>query len=422
LEIRAANGKHMADFGIKVLSRSTLTVELKTGLRKGLRMLWKRWVAGGVLVAGIGGGGSSALAGDVKITLPKRSQLTPIQRLNREGVEALRKHNYEKAEGLFYKAYLFDPDDPFTLNNLGYIAELQGQVDRARRYYELAGQQATDAVIDQATSRRVEGQSVKEALSVPDLPRQINRDNVEAVRLLSQGRAPEADLLLQRTLQKDPQNIFTMNNLGVAKEMEGESQEALKYYDAVSATHSDAAAVVTLNRSWRGKPVTEMAAQNAKELRGRMEKQNMREAQVAEFNLRGVSAINRNDLKAADKDFRQAYALDPNNAFALNNIGYVAEIEGDRETAEFFYSNAQNAGGAVQKVGLATRRSAEGLRLSQVAADSDAKVETKVAQDRDARRRQREPIVLRRRDNSVVDEPTTPPTGTAIAPQNPQSR
>jgi Flp pilus assembly protein TadD len=393
-----------------------------TGLRKGLRMLWKRWVAAGLLVAGVSAGGSRALAGDVKITLPKRSHLTPVQRLNREGVEALRKHNYEKAEALFYKGYLFDPDDPFTLNNLGYISELQGQVDRARRFYELAGEQATDAVIDQATSRRVEGHSVKEALAVPDLPIQVNRDNVEAVRLLSQGRAPEADLLLQRTLQKDPQNIFTMNNLGVAKEMEGESQEALKYYEAASATRSDAAAMVTLNRSWRGKPVAEMATQNAKELRGRMEKQNRLEAQVAEFNLRGVSAINRNDLNAADKDFRQAYALDPNNAFALNNIGYVAEIEGDRETAEFFYDSAQKAGGATQKVGLASRRIAEGLRLSQVAADSDAKVETKVAQERDARRREHEPIVLRRRDNSIVDEPSTPPAGTGTTSQNPTSR
>jgi Flp pilus assembly protein TadD len=372
-----------------------------------------------VIAAGIAAGAQRAQAGDLKITVPKRSHLTPIQRLNREGVEALRKHNYEKAETLFYKAYLFDPDDPFTLNNLGYIAELQGQVDRAQRFYELAGQQATDAVIDQATSRRLQGRSLKEALAVPDLPRQINRDNVEAMRLFSQGRAPEADLLLQTTLRSDPKNIFTLNNLGVAKEMEGESEEALKYYDAASAVHSDAAAVVTLNRSWRGKPVTAMAAQNGKALRTRMEKQNQLDAQVAELNLRGVSAVNRNDLSTADKDFRQAYALNPNNAFALNNIGFVAEIEGDRETAEFFYDGAQKAGGATQKIGLATRRSAEGLKLSQVAADSDAKVEGKVTQDREVGRQQHEPIVLRRRDNSLVDEPATPPAKTVPLTENP---
>ena len=383
---------------------------------------WKRCMTAGVFAALVAAWGPNLQAGDLKITIPQRSHLTPIQRLNREGVEAVRKHNYEKAESLFYKAYLLDPDDPFTLNNLGYISELKGQVDRAQRFYELAGQLATDAVIDQATAQRVQGQPLKAALAIPDLPMQINHDNVEAVRLLSQGRSPEADLLLQRALKRDPQNVFTMNNLGVAKEMEGESEEALKLYDAASATHSDAAAVVTLDRSWRGKPVTEMAAQNAKSLRTRMENRNSIEARVGNFNLRGVSAINRNDLRAADQDFRQAYALDPNNAFAQNNIGYVAEVEGDRETAEFFYNSARDAGGATQTVGLATRRSAEGLKLAQVALDNGMKVDTKVTQEREERRRQREPILLRRRDNSIVEEPATPPQSTIQPEPNSQSR
>jgi Flp pilus assembly protein TadD len=378
-------------------------------------MVCKRLIVLGVVAISIAAFEPSARAGDLKITIPRRSHLTPIQRLNREGVEAVRKHNFDKAETLFYKAYLLDPDDPFTLNNLGYISELKGQVDRAQRFYELAGQLATDAIIDQSTSQKVEGRPVKEALAIPDKPLQINHNNIQAVQLLSLGRGPEADLLLQQALKEDPQNVFTLNNMGVAKETEGESEEALKYYEAASASHSDAAATVTLDRSWRGKPVVEMAAANAKALRSRMESRNTVEAKVAEFNLRGVSAINRNDLRKADEDFRQAYALDPNNAFALNNIGYVAEIEGDRETAEFFYASARNAGGAAQTVGLATRRSAEGLRLTEVAAESGTKVDAKVAQDRDAQRQQREPIVLRRRDNSIVEEPATPPP--PVSPQ-----
>src|SRR6202451_4193697 len=95
-----------------------------------------------------------ARAGDVTLTLPKRSQLTPVQRLNREGVEAVRKQQYEKAETLFYKAYLYDPGDPFTLNNLGYISELQGQLERAQKFYALSSEQATDAVIDRANAKR----------------------------------------------------------------------------------------------------------------------------------------------------------------------------------------------------------------------------------------------------------------------------
>jgi Flp pilus assembly protein TadD len=355
----------------------------------------------------------------LKITLPKRSQLTPVQKLNREGVEAIRKHNYEKAESLFYKAYLFDPDDPFTLNNLGYISELQGQVERAQRFYALAGQQRTEAVIDQASSKRVEGRPVNEALAVADVPLRLNHANVEAVRLLAQGRAPEADLLLQGALKTDPNNIFTLNNMGVAKEMEGESQEALKYYDQAAGSRSEATAVVTVDRSWRGKPMSEVAAASAKHLRDRLQAQNTVEARVAEFNLRGVSAINRNDLRTADEDFRKAFALDPNNAFALNNIGYVAEIGGDRETAQFFYQNARKANGADAKVALATRRSAEGLKLFQVAEDSGSKVETKVAEEHAARRRERQPILLRRRDNTVVDEPA-PATQPSAQPNPPK--
>lgn len=361
-----------------------------------------------------------ARAGDLKITVPRRSHLTPVQKLNQEGVQAIRKHGYEKAERLFYKAYLLDPDDPFTLNNLGYIAEIQGQVDRALRFYELAGQEPTDAVIAHASSPRVEGRSIKEALAVPDQPLQINHQNVEAVRLLSQGRAPEADLLLQTVLKSDPQNVFTLNNLGVAKEMEGETDAALKYYDEAAATGSDAHAVVTLSRAWRGKPLSEMAAQNAKALRTRLANPKNREVDLAELNIRGVSAINRNDLSAAEQDFRKAYALDPNNAFAINNIGYLSEIEGDRETAEFFYDKARAASGPKTTVGLATRRAAEGQKLAQVASANDNKVESKVAEQQAALRNQHAPIVLRRRDNSVVEEPSMPQAPAAPRQQGPQ--
>src|SRR5579859_3679425 len=345
---------------------------------------------------------------ELKISIPRRSKLTPVQRLNREGVEAVRKHNYTKAEQLFYKAYLFDPDDPFTLNNLGYISELQGQIDRAQRFYELAAEQSSEAIVDQASARRVVGRPMKEAMAITDQPLQINHDNVEAVRLLSQGRAPEADLLLQDALKTDPRNVFTLNNMGVTKEMEGEDQEALKYYDEAAGMHSDAAAIVTVNRVWRGRPVSQMAQESAKALRARLSRVNDLAEQVAELNLRGVSAVNRNDLRTADDDFRKAYALDPNSAFTLNNIGYVAELEGDRETAQFFYDRAQQAGGANATVAVATRRSAEGMKLGSVAADNDSKVEARVDREREALRRLHESVVLRRRDNSIVDETVQP--------------
>lgn len=350
----------------------------------------------------------AAQAKDLKITIPRRSLVTPVQKLNREGVEAIRKHDLSKAEKLFYRAYLFDPEDSFTLNNLGYVSELQGEVERAAQFYALAAARPTDAVVDIASSKRVEGKPMKDALAATTVPLQINHANVEAVRLLSDGRAAEADLILQGALQKDPQNVFTLNNMGAAKEMEGEEEEALRYYDEASRVQPGVVAIVTADRVWRGRPVSKMAQENAKALRTHLAHRNDLAEQVAELNLRGVSAVNRNDLRSAEAAFRQAYALDPNNPFSLNNIGYVSEMKGDRETAEFFYQRAREALGASSVVGVATRTTAEGKQLSAVAQDSDSLVANKVSQERDILRRQSGPVVLRRRDNSIVNESIQP--------------
>ncbi len=360
----------------------------------------------------------NASAGDLKITLPKRSQLTPVQRLNREGVEAIQKENYEKAEALFYQAYLFDPADPFTLYNLGYVSELKGQLERAQKLYRLASEQATDAVIDRTSAQQLEGKPMKDAFgNLKDVPMQVNRMNVEAIRLLSQDRAPEALAVLQTALALDPQNAYTLNNLGVAKESRGDYDEALKYYTAAAQTHSSEPVVVTLDRSWRGKSVSDMAADSAGKLRQRMQNAATAQAQAALLNVRGVSATNHNDWPAARQDFLKAYSLDPNSAFSLNNIGYLAEKDGDLETAQFFYERARTAEDARVPVGLATRQSAEGMPLFAVAADSDQKVDGTITQENRARRQQHAPIELKHRDNTPVVESTPSPE----APQSPSA-
>ena len=75
----------------------------------------------------------------------------------------MKKNQYEKAEGLFYKAYLYDPADPFTLNNLGYVAELQGQLDRAHQYYQLATEQGCDAPISLSSMNDLKGKPMSAA-------------------------------------------------------------------------------------------------------------------------------------------------------------------------------------------------------------------------------------------------------------------
>lgn len=356
-----------------------------------------------------GSGFPHAWAKDLRITIPKHSQLTPVQRLNREGVEAVRKHEYEKAEAMFYRAYLYDASDPFTLNNLGYISELQGKLDRAQKFYALASEQDCDAVIDLSNAKRLEGKPMMYALNdLQDVPMRVNSINVRAIDLLSQDRNFEAELLLRQALILEPQNIFTLNNLGVAEEATGDFEAALRYYDAAAALHSTEPIIVALKPSWRGKPISEMAAQSAKQLRSRLRDVNTAEVRARMFTMHGVSAVNRNDWAAAKQDFLQAYSLNPDNAFSLNNLGYVAEKDGDLETAQFYYSKAQKADSASARIGLTTLSSAIGKKLVAVASESDLKVDGELEQYSQAQRRQTGPIELIPR-NSISAEPSALP-------------
>jgi len=67
-----------------------------------------RSIAISLLLAGLA---VSASAGDVRISIPKRTKPTPVQKLNQEGVKEVEKHAYKRAKALFYKAYLIDPND-----------------------------------------------------------------------------------------------------------------------------------------------------------------------------------------------------------------------------------------------------------------------------------------------------------------------
>src|SRR5579864_3684666 len=240
----------------------------------------------------------SAFAGDVRISVPKRTKPTPVQKLNQEGVKELQKHQYKKAKATFYKAYLIDPNDPFTLNNLGYVAELEGQADRAQRYYSLAQAQGSDAIVYKSTERAAVGKPVDQiAGNAADNKMQVNRINVYAIGLLQKDQAPEADLALQKALKLDPTNPFTLNNLGYAREKEGELEQAYKFYSEAAAQHSDVPIVVSMKQAWRGKPISEIAAANASKVRNVMDHEQTIGDKVARLNTRGVAAINRNDFK-----------------------------------------------------------------------------------------------------------------------------
>lgn len=375
-----------------------------------------------------------ARAGDVvRITIPKRSKLTPVQRLNREGVEAVKKHDYAKAESLFYKAYLFDPADPFTLNNLGFVSELQGDLDRAHKFYDLASEQGSNADIEVSNVKTLEGRPMKDAFqSLHDTAMKVNRDNVNAMGLLAQGRGFESVDLLKEAIKLDPNNPFTLNNLGVAEETIGDSQSALRDYWAAARTQSKEPVVVTKDHAWTGKPVSDMAADNEKRLTTKLQKAGRNETEAAMYSIRGVLAVNENDLETAKRDFMRAYSLDPNSAFTLNNRGYVAELEGDLESAQYFYEKAQKAQDANAAIGLASKKFAQGANLTTVAADSNAKVDDALDRYSEERRRQTGPVELEPRGGAGAANPSTsparqspnPPAATTpqLSPQTPNQK
>ncbi len=364
--------------------------------------------------------GTSSLleAQTLKITIPLRSELTPVQRLNREGVDAVLKRHYEEAETLFYKAYLYDPADPFTLNNLGYVSELQGQADRAAEFYKIAGSQGCDALIDRTTDKNLKGKPMMYALdTIRNAPLHVNRNNLLSIELLSQDRGFEAVKMLKEALAEYPANPFTLNNLGVAEEAVGDLEAAMHFYDLAASTHSKEPVVVTQVRSWRGKPVSEMAAYSASDLRFRMEKLGIPRMRSGMLAMRGVSELNRNNWDAAKKTFLEAYALDPLSAFSLNNLGYLAERDGDLETAKSFYERARRADDADESIGMATQFSAHGRNLADVAHESDEKVGVQLDAFSESQRGKKGGIELKRRNGEPL-KPAIPaekliPTGTS---------
>jgi Flp pilus assembly protein TadD len=168
-----------------------------------------------------------------------------------------------------------------------------------------------------------------------------------------------------------------------------------------------------VNKDWRGKPISQVAADNAEKIRRlmRRERDEDMSTRVARLNLRGVSALNRNDKRSARQYFEQAYKLDPKDAFTLNNMGYIAEMDGDRETAQFFYDRAQLAKRSGAPVGVATRRDVEGRPIAVVADSSEQKVQQKMTAEAAQRRQQGPPKLIRR---------TGPPPADSTVPALPE--
>jgi Flp pilus assembly protein TadD len=240
--------------------------------------------------------------------------------------------------------------------------------------------------------------------------------NLDAMQLLRENRGFDATAILRAALALDPQSPFTLNNLGVAHEAIGDFNNALKYYGEAADAHSSEPAVITLNEEWRGRPVSKVAAESAKRLEKKLQNMDPAEKNSVMFTMRGVAAANQNDWGTARQNFLKAYSLNPNSAFALNNRGYVAEKDGDLETAQFFYQKARRAEDSGERVGLATQRFAEGQALLNVASDSNQKVDNALEQYSQQRRRETGPIELTPRGGANPPARNVPPTQSPSVP------
>lgn len=349
---------------------------------------------------------------ELKIKIPKRTKPTPVQQLNEEGVKALAKHDISRAKRAFYRAYLLDPDDPFTLNNLGYVAEIDGELERAQKFYELSAANTSEATVGYASDPELKGKQVSQvATSTVNIPMRVNRLNVLAMGLMMKDRVPEAEVALRKAINLDPKNAFTLNNLGYALEKKGELEEAVHYYAMAAESGSDARVVIALNRRWRGRSISEVAALNLRAAKRELSADGSVDSRVARDNFRGVAALNRGQNAEASRLFQEAYKLEPDNAFALNNMGYVAETQGDRESADFYYEKARQGDRSSERVALSSRKNLEGYRLTSVAGGNQQLVD--VAQQRQLaalRAQGAPPLPLRTRDLAFVREPARPPT------------
>jgi Flp pilus assembly protein TadD len=307
------------------------------------------------------------------------------------------------------------------LNNLGYIAELEGDADRALRYYALAARNHTDAIIDQSNVAALKGKPLDDVFrQVQDSDQEVSRLNERAIVMLEKGHVFEARNLLQSALPTYPRDPFLLNNLGYALEAVGDNEGALRCYSQAASLHSTQRVVVTPRSKMRGRPISEVAAANAAAVSEQIAKGEGVEAATARLNLRGVAALNDNNQVAARNFFLKAYKLDPQNAFTLNNLGYIAELDGDQESAESYYEAAQSGRDAKAKVTYATRRDAEGQKITTVADDNQGDVQAALKAMQQEKRNAHRPIELKHRDGSATgsdpESSPVPPIATLAPP------
>jgi tetratricopeptide (TPR) repeat protein len=116
-----------------------------------------------------------------------------------------------------------------------------------------------------------------------------------------------------------------------------------------------------------------------------------------------VSALNHANAADAQKYFADAYQLDPSNSFTLNNIGYIDELAGDRESAQMYYDAARTAQQSSERVTYSTRSEAEGRRIGSLAQTNEGDVAATLKAIQQRKRQAKQPIRLMVRGGNAIE-------------------
>src|SRR5205807_2615850 len=136
---------------------------------------------------------------------PPRSTLFPYTTLFRSAISLVGKFRIVEAEAVLVQALAGDPHNPFTLNNMGYVMEQEGDLQSALRYYSSAASLHSDGTILVAPNPKWRGRSIsevaeenaravnKEIAQGEDLDAQVARLNLRGVAAINHND-PEAAL------------------------------------------------------------------------------------------------------------------------------------------------------------------------------------------------------------------------------------
>jgi tetratricopeptide (TPR) repeat protein len=88
--------------------------------------------------------------------------MSETQRLVRKGVRAFNDGDIDKFKEYTREAYEKSPDDPFVLNNMGYIEEMEGNKEKAFEFFKKAAEKADDRTVDLSQFKDQEGRSIND--------------------------------------------------------------------------------------------------------------------------------------------------------------------------------------------------------------------------------------------------------------------